>query len=109
MTNDVVLFVLIGLAAVAIAACAISVFASWKACAAANRIRGTTSALAELHEIRDYVGKLDAWAKRINAREIRNERADPNTGQIASVRTVSKAELRRRVGIVPGRPAPHTE
>lgn len=107
-------FVALGAALLAMIACAATVFAWWRTSALASQVRGTISLQGELIEIRDYVAKIDAWAKRINAREIMAERRDPTTGQATSVRNASDAgdlknELRRRAGLLPGRPAPHRE
>lgn len=81
----------------------------------AERLRSTSSVLGEIHELRDYVSKIDAWAKRINAREIMNERRNPTTGQRAPNIAAGlptdpfelKRELRRRAGIVPGQAPRH--
>jgi hypothetical protein len=117
MTSQLVPFVVIAAASVAMIACALSVFAAWRASSLASSLRSTTSLLAELHEIRDYVAKLDKWAKRINAREVMSERRGDGTfngvrptgsSKRASLSAVeSKDELRRRAGIIAGRPAPH--
>ena len=77
-----------------------------------------TSMRAELIEIHDYVSKLDRWAKRINAREVMQERRDAErtNGQQPSKSSrarfgsaVTKDDLRRRAGIVAGRPVQHSE
>jgi hypothetical protein len=108
-------FVAIAAALVATIACAISVFATWLTSRAAAKVRSMISLQGELIEIRDYVGKLDRWAKRINAREVMHERRGVENSSNASShsRTGSvsetKDELRRRAGIVAGRPAPHHE
>jgi hypothetical protein len=100
-------FVPYALLALSILACAASVYAWWRSSTLASRLRSMSSMQGELLEIRDYLGKVDAWAKRINAREVMNERrgiAPEHSGQVAS-----KDELRRRAGIIAGRPAPHRE
>jgi hypothetical protein len=117
MTSQSVPFAVIVLASVAMIACALSVFAAWRASSSASKLRSMTSLLAELHEIRDYVAKLDRWAKRINAREVMSERRGDGTfngekptassKRVSTSAAESKDELRRRAGIVAGRPAPH--
>ena len=117
MTSQLVPFVVIAAASVAMIACVLSVFAAWQASRWASQLRSMTSLLAELHEIRDYVAKLDKWAKRINLRDQQRERSDDGTFSAArptasskrvSLSAVeSKDELRRRAGIIAGRPAPH--
>jgi biopolymer transport protein ExbB/TolQ len=117
MNSQSVQFAVIVLATVAMIACALSVFAAWRASQWASQLRSMTSLLAELHEIRDYVAKLDKWAKRINLREVQRERNEDGTYSVGkpngSSKRVSlsaaesKDELRRRAGITAGRPAPH--
>ena len=100
-------------AVIASAACAISALASWFAWKWAKTVRSTISMQGELAEIRDYLQKMDRWAKRINAREVMAERraeaSEP--AQKRSLRAVSgvteKDELRRRAGLVAGQPARH--
>lgn len=102
-------FATIAAALVAMTAAAISVFACWRSSKSASKLRGMSSLHAELLEIRDYCAKVDAWAKRINAREVMAARRSPPAAsdELDLGGTMSKAELRRRVGLVPGRPAPH--
>jgi hypothetical protein len=117
MNSQNVQFAVIVLATVAMIASALSVFAAWRASQWASQLRSMTSLLAELHEIRDYVAKLDRWAKRINAREVMSERRGDGTFNGARPTASSKSastngpeskdELRRRAGITAGRPAPH--
>ena len=66
--------------------------------------RLTPSKVAELAEFKDAIEKADALLARINQREVmRARRADA-----APVSQLSdKDELRRRAGLVAGRPAPH--
>lgn len=101
------------LVAICAALCALTAWCSWRACTAARKVRSTTSMQGELHEIRDYMGKIDAWAKRINARETMRERRESEpaaSSTRASIRSVSdKDELRRRAGLVAGKPARHGE
>jgi hypothetical protein len=98
----------------AVAACVLSAVFARRASKAASSLRSMTSMHAELLEIRDYLGKLDRWAKRINAREVMNERrdAEPTSvgrSRLSSTPASSKDELRRIAGITAGRPAPHRE
>lgn len=107
-------------AIMAMIACAGSVFAWWRISGLVRTVRSTISMQGELHEIRDYMAKLDAWSKRINARLVMEERREgartadssPSTSKDARtdlLRTSrDKGELRRLAGLVPGRPAPHS-
>jgi len=73
-----------------------------------RRLRSLSSALAELHEIRDYMAKLDAWSKRLNSRLVMQERNRQPTSEPTPLDPAAgKDQLRRMAGIVPGRPAPH--
>lgn len=115
MSTLSVLSVAIALALVAMIASAISVFACMRTLRAAAKLHSMTSLRGELIEIRDYVGKLDAWAKRINSREVMRERRDaersngetPTRSSKPVSGAVTKDDLRRMAGIIPGRPAPH--
>jgi hypothetical protein len=117
MNTSIAQFVALAAALVAMIACAFSVSAAWRASRWASKLHSMTSFHAELLEIRDYVGKLDAWAKRINMREVQRERrggesyngAKPTASlkPVSSSAAESKDELRRRAGIIAGRPAPH--
>ncbi|HEY3498616.1 MAG TPA: hypothetical protein VGK73_28190 [Polyangiaceae bacterium] len=99
-------------AIVATLSCVLAVWSAFRASAEAKKLRSTTSTLAELAEIRDYMGKVDAWAKRINARETMRERRAAEreeSSTLVSGAANSKDELRRRAGLVAGRPARHRE
>jgi hypothetical protein len=118
MNTLLVLSVAIAAAGAAMIACVISVFACSRTLRAAAKLHSMTSMRGELIEIRDYVSKLDAWAKRINSREVMRERREEErsngatptrSSRRASGAEISKDELRRIAGIVPGRPAPHKE
>jgi hypothetical protein len=118
MTTFVVLFVAIAAALLAMIASAISVVAWRGTSKAAAKLRSMTSMQGELIEIRDYLVKVDAWLKRISQREVmRERREDARSNEAgrgkfslpASGATLTKDELRRRAGIVAGRPAPHSE
>jgi hypothetical protein len=100
------LYVASAVALLATICCAFCAFAWWKVSATATSLRSMSSTLAELHEIRDYLQKIDAWSKRINSRLVMQERRESPMNQGISGVT-DKAELRRLAGIVPGRPAPH--
>ncbi|HEY3498637.1 MAG TPA: hypothetical protein VGK73_28295 [Polyangiaceae bacterium] len=98
-------------AIVATLSCVLAVWSAFRASAEAKKLRSTTSTLAELAEIRDYMGKLDAWAKRINARETMRERRAAERAESSTLAFSgnSKDELRRRAGLVAGQPARHRE
>lgn len=100
----------VGSALLALVSCAAAALFAWKASRAASNLRSMTSLQGELVEIRDYLAKLDRWAKRINARESMTEiRARPgNERNVSSQRASdSKDELRRRAGLTAGIPARH--
>jgi hypothetical protein len=118
MSTSFALFAAIGAALLATIACAISVFVYSKISKQATSLRSMISLQGELIEIRDFVSKIDAWAKRINSREVMRERhadgkysgAKPTRSSgDASGLPETKDDLRRRAGIIAGRPAPHTE
>ncbi|HEY3496422.1 MAG TPA: hypothetical protein VGK73_17100 [Polyangiaceae bacterium] len=89
----------------------VSVIAAWSASRSAKKLRSTISMQGELHEMRDYLAKLDAWAKRINSREtMKARRAAEREESSTPVSSVSdKDELRRRAGLRAGEPARHRE
>lgn len=99
----------LALTAITLIACAVAVFSSFRALSAAKKVRSMTSLQGELVEIRDYLAKLDAWAKRINSREtMRDRRAAERSESSTPVSGASsKDELRRRAGLVAGQPARH--
>jgi len=103
-------YVASGAALLGLICSAFSAFALWKVSAMVTRLRSMSSMQGELHEIRDYMAKLDAWSKRINSRltmqERRESREPPEMSQ-ATDPVTAKEELRRRSGLVAGRPAPH--
>jgi len=103
------LYVASAAALLATICCAFCAFAWWKVSATATRLRSMSSTLAELHEIRDYLQKLDAWSKRINSRLAMQNRREmaPEEHPAEMSQVTSKDQLRRIAGIVPGRPAPH--
>ena len=112
-------FVAIAAALVALIACAICVSTCWRASRSARKVRSMISLQGELLEIRDYLGKIDAWAKRINAREAIAMKREPSSSSSGSNSTSShddpeprdplarKEWLRRRAGIIPGRVVKH--
>jgi hypothetical protein len=65
--------------------------------------RLTPSQLVELSELKDACEKGNALLKKISQRETMRDRREATT----SATTSDKDELRRRAGIIPGRPAPH--
>jgi hypothetical protein len=91
------------LSAVFCAICA--VVCSKKSRALAADVRFRTSTLEELHAMRDYVAKIDAWSHRINQRLLKTR--GPEQTPAPNSAPTTKDDLRRRVGIVPGKPAPH--
>lgn len=96
--------------ALALLACAISVFAAWKASSLASKLRSMTSLQGELIEIRDYCSKIDAWSKRLNARLTMQERRSGGDTPLENLDPAAlKARLRRIAGIVPGRAVKHGE
>ena len=109
-------YVVVGSTALSLIACAAAAFFSYRASSAARKLRSTTWLQGELVEIRDYLSKLDAWAKRINQREVmRERRASANEPEESSTpatgpqSAANKDELRRRAGLVAGQPARHRE
>ena len=109
-------FAVAALTAITLIACAVAVFSTSRALSAAKKLRSMNSLQGELVEIRDYLSKLDAWAKRINQRDtMRDRRAsakehdESSTPASGSSPTAIKHELRRRAGLVAGQPARHRE
>jgi hypothetical protein len=112
-------YVAILAALVATTAFAGCVIAWFRTSRLASKVRSTTYLQGELIEIRDYVSKIDAWAKRISQREVmRERRGDKSINAPAAQRSLagfstsegmSKDELRRFAGLKAGLPAPHHE
>jgi hypothetical protein len=104
-------FAVVALTAISLIACVLAAFFSYRASAAARKVRSMTSLQGELVEIRDYLSKLDAWAKRISQRDTMRERRaaerDESSTRVSSVS--DKDELRRRAGLRAGQPARHRE
>lgn len=113
--------VALGAAVLSLVCCAGSAWAWWSASKEAKKLRSMTSMQGELHEIRDFVSKIDAWAKRINARDVRRAEIE-EFGATAGLRARTqpatsgpespaelKARLRREAGIVPGKPVRHSD
>lgn len=92
-----------------VVACAIAVVACWRISRTVRAGHLPTSLASELHEIRDYMTKLDSWSKRLNQRLVMQDRrkTDAADDPVAQGSSVSKDQLRRRAGIIAGRPAPH--
>ena len=65
--------------------------------------RLTPSKLAELADVQDAIAKGNALLKRVNSREVMRARRENGELDLP----VTKEELRRRAGIVAGKPAPH--
>jgi hypothetical protein len=96
-----------------VVACALAAYFSSRSSTLATKLHSAASLQSELAEIRDYMGKLDRWAKRINARDVMNERRSRPTSndpqmQLPEGNSNLKDELRRRAGLIAGRPAQHT-
>lgn len=103
--------VVVALTAISLIACVLAAFFSYRASREARKLRSMTSLQGELVEIRDYLSKLDAWAKRIAQRDTMRDRraaARDDSSSPASGESV-KDELRRRAGLVAGQPARHRE
>jgi hypothetical protein len=66
--------------------------------------RLTPSQLVELSELRDACEKGNALLKKIAQRETMRDR---RAAEVVDLPTGSKDDLRRRAGLVAGRPAPH--
>lgn len=66
--------------------------------------RLTPSQLVELSELKDACEKGNALLKKISQREVMRARREE---QLAEPTISDKDALRRRAGIIPGRPAPH--
>ena len=98
-------------AVICAAFCAFSAFCAWRAFTAAKKLRSMTSLAAELIEIRDYMARIETWAKKIQMRETTRERRQrESAASLTPVSTLSdKDELRRRAGLVAGQPARHRE
>lgn len=103
--------VVVASTAISLIACVLAAFFSYRAWREARKVRSMTSLQGELVEIRDYLSKVDAWAKRISQRDtMRDRRAAEREGSSTPVSSVSdKDELRRRAGLVAGQPARHRE
>jgi len=102
------LYVASGAALLALICSAFCAFAWWKASGMVTRLRSMNSMLGELHEIRDYLAKIDAWSKRLNSRlTMQERRSEPPEMSQGIDPVTAKDELRRRSGLVAGRPAPH--
>ncbi len=73
--------------------------------------RLTPSKLVELSETRDAITQGNALLKRINQREVMAERraATSDSERAPDDPAQLKAYLRRKAGLVAGRPAPHRE
>lgn len=65
--------------------------------------RLTPSKLAELADVQDAIAKGNALLKKVNSREVMRARRE--SGELDA--PVTKEELRRRAGIIAGKPAPH--
>lgn len=63
----------------------------------------TASQLVELSALNDAVSKANALLKKISQREVMRDRRESTSTDTTS----DKDALRRRAGILPGRPAPH--
>lgn len=86
------------------------VLACWRLLRTVKNSPSAASLLAEMHEVRAYMSKLDAWSKRINSRlamQERHDRAGTSLTDSAPSASNAKDELRRRAGLIAGQPAKH--
>jgi len=93
----------------AVLACALTVRLWLLSSRAAAKVRSTVSLNAELAEISAAVTGLAGTVKRLSGRQaVWDHRARKREESEADLSTITdKAELRRRLGLVPGKPAPH--
>lgn len=108
----VALYAAVCLAVLCAGFCALTAVFLSRASQLETNLRSMTSMQGELTEIRDYMIKLDRWAKRINARDHMDKNRDPETGlrKASSNGAFSdspKDELRRRAGLIAGQAARH--
>lgn len=105
-------------ALIAIIACVLCVRCLSRASNWETRLRSTASLHGELVEIRDYMSKVDAWLKRINTREVMNERRKDAGGRTlprgfgdspGPANESRKDALRRRAGLTAGRAPLHRD
>lgn len=97
-------------AALALLACALTVRLWLLTSRAAAKVRSIASLSAELAETSAAVVGLAGTVKRLSGRQAvwdhrARKRAENDEADLSTV--TDKNELRRRVGIVPGKPAPH--
>lgn len=109
----IALIVAVSCALLSMVACALAAYFFLRSSTLATKLQSSASLQSELTEIRDYMGKLDRWAKRINARDIMTERRNRPSSDVQSTQSSEgnsnlKDELRRRAGLIAGRPAQHT-
>lgn len=104
------------LTVISVVACALTAFFSWRASQLATAIRSTRSLQGELIEIRDYMAKLDAWARRINSRDAMRAHREQKqlsvngtdgSGDSPATGATFKEQLRRKAGLRAGMPAAH--
>jgi len=120
MTTVIAAFVAVISAVIATIACVLAARFFSLSSKLVSQLRSTVSLQGELIEIRDYMGKLDAWAKRINAREVmgqrraqaRAESEDSPNGSAPSRGATGRGEsrkdqLRRRAGLIAGKVPAH--
>lgn len=90
----------------ALLACALSVRSSRSASREAAKLRSMNSMQGELAEMHEALARISVVTKRLAGRQaVWDSRAKPAEPDLQSV--TDKNELRRRVGLVPGQPAPH--
>lgn len=70
--------------------------------------RLTPSQLVELSELKDACEKGNALLKKISQRETMRDRREATSSEVKSETISDKDALRRRAGLVAGRPAPHS-
>jgi hypothetical protein len=102
-----------GLSLILTAVCAGFALLTWRHSKTVMTRHSTTSLRVELDAMHDAIGKHSDLLKRINLRSVMAERrangAGPESGSESSAGTAlsHKDQLRRRAGIVAGKPAPH--
>lgn len=88
----------------AVLACVLSVRASRSASRTASEMRSMLSMQGELAEMHEVLAKLAVTVKRIAGRQAVTDHRERKGEQREAT---TKEELRRQLGLVPGKPAPH--
>lgn len=99
-------WIALGACALAVLACVLTVRAYFWTSREVRKLRSIHSMQGELVEMHDALTKVTLVVKRIASRQtMQDRRAVQPELDLQSV--TDKAELRRRIGLVPGKPAPH--